>query len=81
MERYTIVPSRYWLNEKTKTKASIFGSTPWSSASDKVNWTLTTTGYTIRDNRNGTIGMGKQPARTLQEAQIRLQALEALDRR
>lgn len=81
MERYTIVPYRYWLNDRTQGKASIFGSLPWTSQEDKVNWSLVTKGFTIRDNLKGTYGQGKQPAKTMEEAQARLQALEALDRR
>lgn len=81
MERYTIVPYRYWLNDRTQDKASIFGSLPWTSQEDKVNWSLVNAGFTIRDNLNGTQGMGKPPAKTLEEAQARIQALEALNRR
>ena len=80
MERYTIVPYRYWQNQNTQAKASIFGACPWTSLEDKVNWSLISKGYTIRDNHNGTQGLGHPPCETMGAAQLWLLALEALDR-
>lgn len=48
--------------------ASIYGAAPWTSQADKPNWTLETRGWTWEMD-NGTIGLGRVPAKTKEEAE------------
>ncbi len=68
MKRYTVIPSRHWLHT-SGAKASPFGACPWAQESERANWTLVTSGYTVKNNREGTIGIGRVPWATEAEAQ------------
>lgn len=56
MVRYEVIASKHWFNKVTKQTASIYGSVPWVSPAGKKNWEIVETGYTIRDNKRGTVG-------------------------
>ena len=66
--RIEVIPHRFW-EHTSGLKASLFGACPWTNAADKENWQVIERGWTWRDNRNGTIGLGRIPAKTREEAQ------------
>ena len=68
MTRYTVIPSRRYVRDDGMT-ASAFGACPWTSEAERPRWTLTTVGWTVRNERNGTIGIGRQPWTAEAEAQ------------
>lgn len=61
-----IILAKRWKNFKTGRTASIYGAVPYTS--DKADWHIETTGYTWLCS-DGTVGLGRIPAKTLQEAQ------------
>ncbi len=67
MKIIKVIPSRHWRNTKTQATASIYGAAPYNSDADKANWVIEVSGYTWL-NDNGTIGLGRMPAATLEEA-------------
>ena len=64
-----VIPARRWRNSTTGQAASLYGAQPWTSLADKANWSVETSGWTWR-NDNGTIGLGRMPANTYDEAVI-----------
>lgn len=64
----TVIVSRIWLHAKNGRTASIYGSCPWTNDNDKPNWSVVERGWTIQ-NPDGTIGCGRPPCATRQEAQ------------
>lgn len=68
-----VIESKHWINKVTGQTASIYGSVPYFSESDKANWSIEVRGYTWLC-KDGTIGLGRQPAKT------RAEALEVMDR-
>jgi hypothetical protein len=67
MKVVEVIESRVWVNKLTGLNASLYGSCPWVSAADKANWELRTKGWTWRLD-NGTVGLGRAPAATREEA-------------
>lgn len=78
MPRFEVVESKRWEGPNGRT-ASIYGACPWASESERAHWVIVVKGYTVRDNVNGTVGMGKPPTtRELAEANAeKLNALHA----
>lgn len=72
----TVIPSRQWRHTSGRT-ASIYGSTPWTSEADKASWTIVDRGWTVQ-NPDGTIGCGKPPCATKEEAQALADRLNAI---
>ncbi len=70
-DRYEVIPSRRYRNLKNDRKASIYGACPWTGARDdtKADWVLETVGWTVRDNNTNTVGFGRVPWATQEEAQ------------
>jgi len=62
-----VIESRRWKNSKTGQTASIYGAVPYYSEKDKADWEIETIGYTWA-NSDGTIGLGRVPVKTEQEA-------------
>lgn len=67
MKIIEIVQSKHWLNRVTGATASIYGSVPYTSEAEKEHWQIVVRGYTWKLD-NGTIGLGRQPAKTMSEA-------------
>lgn len=66
-----VIPAKHWINHVTGAKASIYGSRPFFSDSEGINWSIEENSYTwqVEDSRgNITIGIGRVPVKTLQEA-------------
>jgi hypothetical protein len=68
MKRYEVIADRVW-QHKDGRRASIYGGLPWISDADKPGWSLAYIGWTVRDNMFNTVGAGRQPWKTQQEAQ------------
>jgi len=62
------VPHRFWIHTSGR-KASVYGSAPYLTESDKADWQIVESGWTWRDDQRGTIGLGRASVATLQEAQ------------
>jgi hypothetical protein len=67
MKIIDVIPARIWYNKKTGVTASIYGSAPWVSSGEKKDWRILRRGYTWKWE-NGTVGLGRTPATTLEEA-------------
>jgi hypothetical protein len=62
-----VIPARVWKHNTTGETASIHGAMPYFMTGSE-NWEIVQVGYTwVLDN--GTIGLGRKPAKTLQEAE------------
>jgi len=61
-----IIEAKHYLHTSGRT-ASIYGAAPWTTESDKANWSVKTTGFTWRKD-DGTVGLGRVPAKTMEEA-------------
>ena len=64
----TVIPSSVWRHAISGKTVSIYGSSPWTSAADKPHWTIVDRGWTIQ-NPDGTVGCGRPPFATKEEAQ------------
>jgi len=67
MKVIEIIGSKIWRNKNTGAVASIFGAVPWTNPEDKRSWVIETRGFTWRLD-NGTVGLGRVPAKTYEEA-------------
>lgn len=72
-----IIDSKRWRNSVTGATASIYGAVPWINASDSPQWVIETVGYTWRLD-NGTIGLGRVPAKTMHKA---IEVMERFNKR
>jgi hypothetical protein len=76
MARYEVIESKVWKRDDGAT-ASIYGAVPWTASSEEKRWKMVTRGYTVRDNVSGTVGVGRQPWKTREEAQAWIDKQEA----
>ena len=76
MKVLAVIPSQRYRHISGRT-ASIYGACPWTSQADKANWTLETSGWTWEMD-NGTIGLGRVPAKTRAEA---IEVMNAINNR
>lgn len=74
--RYEVIESKQWQSDDGRT-ASIYGSVPWKNENDKKKWKIVTVGYTIRDNKSGTVGMGRRPFSDKSDAEKYAEKLNA----
>lgn len=58
---YDVVESRSWKNTKTGATASLYGACPWVRDAEKSDWTLVVNGWTVRNQKSGTVGIGRMP--------------------
>lgn len=73
----TVVTSRAWRHMLTGQTVSLYGSCPWLNDNDRPNWSIVDRGFTIQ-NPDGTIGCGRPPCATIEEAQELADRLNAL---
>jgi len=71
-----VVESRAWINSETGATASVYGAVPWTSEAEKPQWSVQIRGFTWR-MPNGTIGMGRKPVATREEAQAIMDTINA----
>lgn len=76
--RYEVVASRRWFNSKNGQFASIYGSCPYYNNEDKKDWSIIEDGFSIRDNKTNTVGLGKRPHATRELAEAHAQKLNSL---
>lgn len=65
--RYQVEEALMWLHTTGRT-ASITGAVPYASSAEREGWSIASRGWTIRDNRTNTTGMGRVPWKTKAEA-------------
>lgn len=68
MKIIRVIESKVWNNKRTGAKASIYGSVPWMTDAGRADWEMVTQGWTW-ELTNGTIGFGRVPAKTREEAE------------
>jgi len=73
-----VIESRRWKHKETGATASLYGAVPWSGrpGDKKDDWTLENVGYTIQW-ADGTIGTGRVPFKSKDEAEKWLENYEA----
>jgi hypothetical protein len=69
----TVIESRHYRHNISGLTVSPYGALPWRGESDKANWSMVTTGFTIK-HPDGTIGLGRKPFETAAEAQAWIDA-------
>lgn len=62
-----VIESKRWKNVKNGCTASIYGACPYTNDAEKQDWIIEVVGYTWRLD-NGTVGLGRIPAKTREEA-------------
>jgi hypothetical protein len=67
MRVWEVIPARRWRHTSGRS-ASVYGALPWTSDAGKAEWTMETSGWTWRMS-NGTVGLGRVPAATREEAE------------
>jgi hypothetical protein len=65
---FDIIESKKWVCNDGRT-ASIYGSCPWVSDADRDQWKVQIVGYTVQHKKTGTVGIGRKPWETLEDAQ------------
>ena len=76
MNKFEIIPHRYWYNRKTGARASIYGAVPWTSDAEAQDWERTIDGWTIRNNSTNTVGVPfRTPVVTMGEAHSLIRAM------
>jgi hypothetical protein len=65
-----VIESKHWKHKDTGATASLYGAVPWSGSpgDKKEDWKLESVGWTIQWE-DGTIGIGRQPFKTKEEAE------------
>jgi len=67
--RYEVMECRRLVNTKTGQTASIYGSAPYYTDEDKLNWEMRTVGWTVMNPYTGEIGACRKPFETRKEAE------------
>jgi hypothetical protein len=65
---YEVIESKAWKHKDGRT-ASLYGAVPYLSDAEKQNWKIETLGFTVRNNKTNTIGIGRTPWATKAEAE------------
>ena len=76
MQRYDIIPAKHWVHTDGRT-ASIYGAVPYTSEAEQASWSIQPVGFTIRDNKTNTVGLGRKPFASMADAQAVLTKLGA----
>lgn len=63
----TVLPAYQYRHVSGRT-ASITGAAPWHTAAERSEWRVETIGYTVQ-HPDGTVGIGRRPFQTKEEAQ------------
>ena len=66
---YEVIESRVWRHKVTGRKVSIYGALPFWGDSDKESWEIVPQGWTVRNLKDGTVGIGRVPWKTQADAQ------------
>jgi hypothetical protein len=68
MTKWEVIESKAWRRDDGAT-ASPYGAVPWLSDAERERWQMVTRGWTVQDNSRGTVGNGRTPYATREEAQ------------
>lgn len=68
MKVIRVLPYTFWRHKISGRTASICGAHPACSNAERDQWELVTEGYTWETDQ-GTYGLGRVPAKTLEEAE------------
>jgi hypothetical protein len=77
MQRYEMIDAKRWVHTDGRT-ASIYGAVPYTSESEKKHWAIQSVGFTIRDNKTNTVGMGRMPYQSKYDAVLIVTNLNTL---
>jgi hypothetical protein len=66
--RYKVIESKHWIRDDGIT-ASLYGSCPWYSDTERSRWKVESRGWTIHDTKTNTVGLGRKPFITKEEAE------------
>lgn len=72
-----VIESKAWKNKRTGATVSIYGAVPYFSEAEKADWEVVTRGFTWRSS-DGTIGLGRAPAATRDEAEAVMNRINAV---
>lgn len=72
--KYEVVESFAYRHKVTGQKAGFYGAFP-GAESDRHNWEVISQGWTLRNRREGTIGIGRMPFKTKAEAETHCEKL------
>ena len=65
---FEIIESKRWVCDDGRT-VSVYGSCPWLSDDERKQWMMQIVGFTVRHLKTGTVGIGRQPWKTRQDAE------------
>jgi hypothetical protein len=75
MNKFEVIPHRYWFNRTTGARASLYGAAPWTNDAEAQQWERVIDGWTIRNNQTGTIGTARTPVASIGEAHALIRAM------
>ena len=67
--KYQVIESKIWKHKLTGATVSIYGASPWTSPTDKVNWSIEVRGWTVLNPYTNEVGIGRVPWGTKEAAQ------------
>lgn len=67
MKILKVIESKRWENKIDGRTVSIYGAVPYSNSTDMQHWHIVSVGWTWLTS-DGTVGLGRQPAKTYDEA-------------
>ena len=70
---YEVIESKAWKHKDGRT-ASLYGAVPFLSRADMLDWKIETLGFTVRNNKTNTVGIGRTPWATKAEAEAWIKA-------
>lgn len=65
---YEVIPCVQWRRDDGMT-ASVYGACPWQSAAEKDQWQRMQYGWTVRNTRDNTVGIGRLPWASRKDAE------------
>jgi hypothetical protein len=74
-----VIEAKRWRNTETQATASLYGAVPYYG--DRGAWIVESYGFTWRDTRSGTVGLGRVAAKTREEAQAVADKINEKERR
>ncbi|BDT74125.1 hypothetical protein os4_36780 (plasmid) [Comamonadaceae bacterium OS-4] len=64
---FEVIESKRWVSKDGRT-ASIYGALPYTSEAESSQWEIRVVGFTVRNINTGTVGIGRQPWETYEQA-------------
>lgn len=76
MKVVRVIESKVWRNKLTGARVSPYGACPWMSVGEREQWELVSQGWSWELD-NGTVGLGRVPAKTREEAEMVMRRFNA----